>query len=80
LARFRKSGIAPPKPGFAGIIGKNPAAAGVRRCQKQKRVIVIFYKWGNSYMHRTKPFPTEKACAAAYKVFSKSPKKLYGLS
>jgi hypothetical protein len=24
-------------------------------------------------MHRTKPFPAEKACAAAYKVYSKSP-------
>jgi adenylate cyclase len=32
---------------------------------------------GNYYKHRTKPFPAEKACAAAYKVFPQAPKLLY---
>ena len=35
------------------------------------------YFRGNSYRHRTKPSPAEMTCAAAYKVYSKSPVNRY---
>ena len=35
------------------------------------------YLGGNSYMHRTKPYPAGMTCAAAYKTYSKSPLNMY---
>ena len=47
------------------------------RDYKTKMYALKQYHGGNSYKHRTKPFPAEKACAAAYKVYSKSPLNTY---